>query len=183
MSLTKDSQNRSVVPLTINNKDLPLNSSKIFPVTSAKSGETVHYYQGADLETCDQACDAAWTAFKTWKRATVGQRRDLLLKVASLYEERADEFVKVQMLETSCEEMWARNNVALSVAYVKEIAACISSVRGKSIPLPWMLKFEGARKYRIELIEIAGSIPPTDKPDTMTFVYKEAIGPILVIPP
>lgn len=157
MSLTKDSEGRMVVPLVIDNKELPLDSSRTYPVTSAKSGETVHYYQGTDLATCDKACESAWTAFKTWKRATIVQRRDLLLKVAALFEQKADELVKVQMLETSCEEPWARNNVAGSVAYVKEIASCISSIRG--------------------------TIPQTDKPNTMTFVYKEAVGPILVIPP
>ncbi|GAB7351609.1 hypothetical protein MBLNU459_g2227t1 [Dothideomycetes sp. NU459] len=157
MPLIEDPQGRSVVPIVIENKALPLDPSRIFPVISSKTDETVHHYQGTDIATCDKACEAAWAAFRTWKRASIGQRRDLLLRVAALFEERADELVRVQKLETSCHEDWARNNVALSVAYVKEIAACISSIRG--------------------------TIPQTEKPDTMTFVYKEAIGPILVIPP
>lgn len=48
-------------------------------------------------------------------------------------------------------------NVTLAVNYIREIAACIS--------------------------QIQGTIPPIDKPDTMAFVYKDPVGPVLVIPP
>ena len=134
MPLSKDSKGRSVVPLVINDSPLPIDSDKIQPVINSKTGETVHYYACADEETCDKACEAAWTAFSKpkdgWKRASVTKRRDLLLKVADLFEQRKEDLIKVQMLETSCEEFWAVNNVMTSVGYIREIAACISGIRG-----------------------------------------------------
>lgn len=166
MPLTTDSQGRQVVPLVINDKPLPINEDAVYPVTNSKTGETVHYYTSTDIATCDAACEAAWAAFQGagplkgqtgWKRATVVQRRNLLNKVADLYEERVEELVRTQMAETACEEAWGRNNVSLAVAYVREIAACVSGIRGV--------------------------IPPMDKPDSLAFVYKEAVGPVLIIPP
>lgn len=157
MPLTKYTQGRSVVPIIINNEEDKINERLLHPVTRSATGEVVHYFSGADQSTCDRACEAAWQAFRHWRRAPVARRRDLLLKVAELFEQRADDLVEAQIKETSCVEPWARNNVLLATNYIREFAACVSSVKGV--------------------------IPPTDKPDTMTFVYKEAIGPILVIPP
>lgn len=133
MPLIQDSQGRSVVPCVVNNKALSLDDkSRIIPVKSSLKDEPVHYYQAADVATCNKACEAAWDAFQGgWKRATVKAKRDLLYKVADLFEERADELGKVQMEETCCPEPWARNNVAGSVAYVREIAACISHIHGE----------------------------------------------------
>lgn len=158
MPLAKDSKGRSVVPIVIKDSPLPVDENRIFPITSSVSGETIHYFQGTDVPTCTKACETAYEAFQGgWKRATVTARRNLLYKVADLFEQNKDELVRVQKAETSCEQSWAENNVALSVAYIREIAACISSIRGV--------------------------IPPNDKPDTMAFVYKEPIGPVLIIPP
>lgn len=133
MPLIKNSKGLSVVPCIINNAEVQLqDSSRIWPVKSSLSDEPVHYYQAADNKICNDACEAAWSAFNGgWKRASVNTRRDLLLKVANLFEERADELVSAQMTETCCPDPWGRNNVALSVAYIKEIAACISGIHGK----------------------------------------------------
>jgi acyl-CoA reductase-like NAD-dependent aldehyde dehydrogenase len=79
------------------------------------------------------------------------------LRVAAHYEANADKLVKLQMDETSCNEAWGRQNVDLAVRYLKEIAACISS--------------------------LTGVIPPIEKPNTMGFVFKQPIGPVLCIAP
>lgn len=157
MPLFKDAHGRSVVPIVINNKEDTIHDTRVYPVTQSATGDIVHHFAGADSAACEKACEAAWQAFCNWKRAPVARRRDLLLRIAELFEKRADELVEAQIKETSCAEPWARNNVQTAAGYIKEFAACVSSVKGV--------------------------IPPTDKPDTMTFVYKEAIGPILVIPP
>jgi len=134
MPLIHDARGRSVVSCVINNTDLPIDdTNSVAPVNSSLSDEPVHYFHSADGAICQEACEAAWSAFDSgWKRASVQTRRSLLLKVAALFEERADELVRVQKLETCCPEPWARNNVATSVAYIREIAACISGVHGKA---------------------------------------------------
>ena len=132
MPLINDSLGRSVVPLIINNTNLPIEDpGRVCPVKASTGDEPVHYFYSADVTACKDACKAAWNAFDGgWKRASISTRRDLLHKVAALYEERADELVRIQKLETSCPEPWARSNVALSIAYIKETAACISGVHG-----------------------------------------------------
>lgn len=131
MLLQKDSERRSVVPIVINNEALPLDSSTgIVPVVNSSTGETVHHFHSADVKICENACDAAWTAFQKWKREKVSTRRDLIFKAAGLILERAQEFIRVQKLETSCNDTWARNNVDTTAAYLKEIASCISGIKG-----------------------------------------------------
>lgn len=157
MQLKQDAHGREVVSTIINNEEQPFDTDRVLPVKNAISGENVHYYAGADTEVCGRACDAAWNAFQTWKNAPITERRGLLLRVADLYKKRVDELVQAQMKETACTEDWAKFNVLAATNYINEFAACVSSVKG--------------------------TVAPTDKPDTMTFVFKEPIGPILVIPP
>ena len=158
MPLIETQEGKKVVPVVINDKALPVDSSHLLPVKNPASGDTVHYSQGADVATCTQAVDAAWTAFQSWKRSSVNTRRDLLFKMADLMEQRKDQLIDVQMQETQCPKSWALNNVNTTAAYAREIAACISQA-------------------------CKGEIPPIDKPDTLAFVYKEAVGPVLIIPP
>lgn len=130
MLLQKDHEGRSVVPIVINNEILPLDSSSLAPVVNSSTDETVHYFHSADVKTCEKACDAAWTAFQKWKKEKVSTRRDLIFKAASLVAERAPEFIKVQKLETACNDPWGQNNVNTTIGYMKEIASCISGIKG-----------------------------------------------------
>lgn len=155
---------RNVVPLIAAAKPLPLQEFRVHPVISAKSNEAIHYYQSASTSDCSTACDAAWRAFShgiegnnPWKRAGVEQRRALLERVADLLLEREEDLIKAQQLETSSGLLWSKHNVQATAKYVREIASAVSSIKG--------------------------TIPPNDTPNTMAFVYKEAIGPVLIIPP
>ncbi|KAI6872960.1 aldehyde dehydrogenase [Hortaea werneckii] len=177
--LQKDPQGRPFVPLFINGQPLPLtDSSRLYPVHSALSSssssssedEPIHYYASASLSDCAQACEAAWSAFNgtpttssssadgAWKRSTVTTRRSLILRAADLLETRQDELIDAQIRETSCQRTWAATNISLTAGYMREIAARISSV-------------------------LAGEIPPIEKRETFAFVFKEPVGPVLVIPP
>ncbi|RMX73493.1 hypothetical protein D0869_13548 [Hortaea werneckii] len=164
---TKDSQGRPFVPLFINGQPLPLDdSSRLFPVHSALSSsdeEPLHYYVSADLAHCAQACEAAWSAFSDstagWKRSPVSTRRTLILRAADLLETtRAADFIDAQIRETGCQRGWAQTNISLTAGYMREIASRISSV-------------------------LAGEIPTIEKKDTFAFVFREPVGPVLVIPP
>ena len=166
MPLQKDSQGRDVVPLIINGKPLPIDETRVRPVQSSMTDETVHHYASTDLHTCNTACEAAWTAFSGntldtgrsgWKRASATTRRDIIIRAADLFEQRQAELIQAQVRETSCQHAWAVTNVATAVGYMRELASCVSGIRG--------------------------AIPPIDKPDTFAFVFKEPVGPVLVIPP
>lgn len=165
MPLSKDRQGRDVVPLFINGKALPA-GELVHPVNNSATSETVHHYAAADQATCTQACEAAWDAFSGkvldtgrsgWKRAAAATRRNIILKAADLFEQRREELIKAQIDETSCPQPWAVNNINITTAYMREIAACVSNIKGV--------------------------IPPNEKPDTYSFVFKEPVGPVLIIPP
>lgn len=145
----------STVPLWIDNE--AVYTSTTFPITQASSGSIAHNASSASIEDATRAASSSWTAFKSWRTTPHTTRRDLILRVAAYYEANATELIATQISETSCTEAWARQNVNLSVSYLREIAAQVSSV--------------------------AGVIPPTEKPNTTGFVFKEPIGAILCIAP
>ncbi|KAF2727603.1 ALDH-like protein [Polyplosphaeria fusca] len=146
------------VPLWINGKVHPIKTDRAtFPVIQAASEYPVHHAVSASSSDALDAVDSSKQAFQTWKKASHVQRRELIQKVAAFYEKNADDFVNHQMKETSCTEPWARQNVNGSIAYLKEIAACVST--------------------------LTGTIPQIEKPNTMGFVFKEPIGPVLCIAP
>ncbi|KAJ5998942.1 ALDH-like protein [Penicillium sp. IBT 35674x] len=164
MPLQTLSDGRKTVPLIIGSKPIPADISNIHPVISTNDKTPIYYYQSASQKDCKFACKTAWKAFsegvdgeQPWKRAGVERRRNLLNRVADLFLEREDDLLAAQIHETSCPMPWAKNNVALTVQYLREIAACLGQIRG--------------------------SIPPNDKPNTMAFVFKDPIGSVLVIPP
>jgi acyl-CoA reductase-like NAD-dependent aldehyde dehydrogenase len=145
----------STIPLWIDNK--PVTTSSSIPVTQASTNSNVHHASSASASDATAAVSSSWTAFKSWRSTTHVVRRDLILRVAAYYEAHHEGFVARQIEETSCTEAWAKQNTTLSVSYLKEIAAQVSSVNGV--------------------------IPPTEKPNTIGFVFREPIGPILCIAP
>jgi acyl-CoA reductase-like NAD-dependent aldehyde dehydrogenase len=145
----------STIPLWIDNA--PIQTTTTIPVTQASTGNILHHASSASPQEATQAVDSSWTAFKSWRVTTHVTRRDLILRVAAYFEAHHSDFVTRQVEETSCTEAWAKQNTTLSVSYLKEIAAQVSSVNGV--------------------------IPPTEKPNTIGFVFKEPIGPVLCIAP
>lgn len=146
-----------VVPLWINGKTLATDKTTTFPVIQASSSKTVHRAQSASISQAIDAAESAQSAFQSWKKTPHTTRRDLILGVAQYFEANASSFVAHQITETSCTEAWARQNLDLATRYLKEIAACVSSV--------------------------TGVIPQIEKPGTMGFVFKEPVGPVLCIAP
>lgn len=144
------------VPLWIDGKPIAA-SHTTFPITQSKTGTTVHHAASASTKEALSAVESAQTAFQSWRSANHVTRRDLILRVATYYEQHASAFIEAQCLETSCEEAWAKQNLDLATRYLKEIAAVISSVNG--------------------------TIPQLEKPGTMGFVFKEPIGAVLCIAP
>lgn len=126
MPLIETSEGQKVVPVVVDDKALPVVNSRVLPVKNSASGETVHYYQGADVSTCNEAVESSWKAFQSWKRSSINTRTRLLQRMADLMEERREQLIEVQMQETQCPKPWAVNNVTTTVNYAREIASCIS---------------------------------------------------------
>ncbi|CAO2650162.1 Nn.00g014540.m01.CDS01 [Neocucurbitaria sp. VM-36] len=145
----------STIPLWIDNS--PEITSSTLPLTHAPYGTHIHNFSSASLADATKAATSSLLAFQSFKNTTHTFRRDLLLRVAALFEKNAPTLIASQVAETSATEAWAKQNVALSISYLKEIAAQISSV--------------------------TGVIPPIERPNTLGFVFKEPIGPVLCIAP
>lgn len=156
MTIVNDTDGKAVVPLWIDGKARPLDSSNYIEVFSSAQKKVVHLAQGATEAEARQAADVAYASFLKWKHTQPEHRRDLLLKVADLYETRANEIVHWQVVETSCSEVFAHFNIKLAVRIIREFAASLSTV-------------------------LVGDIPPVQ--DGYGFVFKEPVGPVLLIPP
>lgn len=150
--------NKKVVPLWINGEASHLNAERFFEVVNAQENKTVHYAQGANEAEAKAAVDAAAAAFQSWSQTSYSHRRALLLKVADLIEQRADEIARMHVLETSCTPAFANFLPRLTAPVLREIASQISNC-------------------------LTGSVCPTETNETYAFVTKEAVGPVLIISP
>ncbi len=157
MPLVNSSDLKQVVPLWINGHAKDLDESRLIEVSSSATGKIVHFAQSATAADATEAIESAWNAFQSWRTTSHVHRRDLLNKVASLYEQRADEIAHWQVAETSCTEQFAHFNIKLACGMLREFACAIT-------------------------VAFTGEIPPMEN-DGYGFVFKQPIGPVLLIPP
>ncbi|CAI6329508.1 unnamed protein product [Periconia digitata] len=121
--------NHKVIPLWINGSAYPFsNNDTLFPITSSLSNKPLHYAISSTAETASKACDAAATAFKTWRSTTPLHRRSLLLKAADIIEARSQALAASQIAETSCPQRFADKNVQLGISTLREVAAATSEI-------------------------------------------------------
>ena len=74
------------------------------------NGELLSNCAAAGKEDVDLAVKAAWTAFETWKDASIQERSRVLLKIADLIEANAD---RLAMIETMDNGMPTRDSTAV----------------------------------------------------------------------
>ena len=156
----------TTIPLWINGAPHPLpekGEERYLPVVSATTGEAVHYAVSATPSEALLAVSAASAAFEHWHRTSPAHRRAILLRAADIFERRAAEIATAMVTETSCHPGFAEYNVKITVEYVRELAAATSEIRG-TVP---------QQETGTDGREAMG----------LTIVVKEAIGPVLIIPP
>lgn len=105
-------------------------SDKTFKIFSPATGDFVHHCASATVSDADAAVDAAATAFKSWKKSTPSQRRDIFLKAAQIMERRQEELVDYLESETGATRDWCQFNLALAGEIIKDVAGRISSLEG-----------------------------------------------------
>lgn len=146
-----------VVPLLIDGKPTTASTSAQFPVFSLEEQRDVYLAESADVDAANRAADASWNTFKTWKKSSGLTRRRILQRYADLLRSREEDLVRVQRLETSVIELWARKNVHLAADLIEEIAACVT--------------------------RIGGEIPQTQTESSLALAFSVPVGPILTIAP
>jgi acyl-CoA reductase-like NAD-dependent aldehyde dehydrogenase len=127
MPIFKQKDDKQVVPLWINGKNLSVQSGINFDVIQAVENKTVHYAQSATVEDAKVAIDAAATAFPAWSKTPLTQRREILLKAADLLIQRAQELGTMQALETSALAQFGIMLAHGGAATMKETAAQITA--------------------------------------------------------
>ncbi|KAF2194261.1 ALDH-like protein [Zopfia rhizophila CBS 207.26] len=155
--------NLPIVPLWINGSSQPLKNDTFFPITSSLQSKTLHHAVSASPTSSIAACDAASTAFTTWRETSPAYRRNLLLKAADILDMRAEEIAGSQVSETSCPPPFAGFNIKMGTVYVRGIAAATSEIRG-TVP---------QRTTSGNGEEVGG----------LTVMVREPVGVVLVIPP
>lgn len=160
---SKAPNNLPVVPLWINGSAQPIEKEDVFPVISSVQDKPIHYAVSASPASGIAACDAAASAFTSWRKTSPPTRRALLLKAADVLERRAQEIMDAQMAETSCPKEFAGFNIHAGTMYVREISAATSEIRG-TVPQ-----------------RTTG--PDGNEQGGLTIVIREPVGVVLVIPP
>lgn len=146
-----------LVTCVINGAAVSLPESQNFPVFSGATGETLHLAQSATIDVGIQAVEAAAQAFKTWKKTSVLQRRDILNRAADILQAKSDEATKRITAETSCDEHWPPFDCGLAATAIRQNAATAMTLCGK--------------------------IPPSEDGVNMSLIFREPVGVVLVVPP
>ena len=160
MPFIQDSAGTRVVPCVINRKAATLPDSANFPIIRGATGETIHYAQTADAKTAQGACEAAAKAFKTWSKTPAQERRRIIYKFADILESKSrfDDAKSRKVLETSANGAHGDFDVGHAVNHAREAGAGI---------------MEACQGY----------IPASTNPDAISLMFKEPVGPVLIIPP
>lgn len=155
--MVTDSDGNHIVPCIIDNKPIIQPSSSNFPVTSSRQEKIIHYGQNVTRDIATQAVESAAKAWKTYKKTPVYKRRQMLLRAADLFDQKTEECIYRQMLETSCDYDWAKLNVSLTVDIIREIAAAVE-------------------------VATTGAVTSSYHGNT-NIMFKEPVGTALLIPP
>jgi len=162
--------------LLINNAWVNSASGKTFPAINPADESVIATVQEAGEQDVNLAVAAARTAFDTgaWSKMSGGQRRDLMLKLAQLIEDNADELALQESRDNGKPVSIAKAaDVALTIATIRYYAGWADKLQGKHIP---MASGDHMCYTRHEPVGVVGQIIPWNFPILM-MAWK--IGPAL----
>ncbi|PNY29229.1 Vanillin dehydrogenase [Tolypocladium capitatum] len=130
MSTSGTETNESVftVPHFINGKEHHL--EKTFDVVSPATGKIAIRCGTSSVADANAVVKVAAEAFKTWRKTTPAQRRDIFLKAAEVMKNRRQELARYMREETGSTQAWCDFNVECTLEYIKDIAGRISALEG-----------------------------------------------------
>ncbi|MFA7499180.1 MAG: aldehyde dehydrogenase family protein, partial [Leucobacter sp.] len=119
----------------IDGKSVPPSSGEYRPGTNPSNGEpTVDIASGnsADVET---AIEAASRAYSGWRRFGSAERGRILMGVANLLRERADEIADIEIIDTGKPRFTALAEIENSAAYFEFYATLVNLPVGDVIDI------------------------------------------------
>lgn len=120
--------------LIINNNETEATGSAYYDRNDPVTGELVTRAAAATVGDAETAANAAASAFPHWSKTPPTERRAILIRGADALEARLDDFIAAMMAETGATADWARYNVQLGAAILREAAAMTTQLTGDVIP-------------------------------------------------
>jgi acyl-CoA reductase-like NAD-dependent aldehyde dehydrogenase len=145
------------LPLLVRDRDVAASNGAIFDRRNPITGEVVTRAAAATLADALSAASAAASAFPDWSQTSPSLRRAKLMKAADLLEGRADDFAAAMAEETGATAAWARFNLELGAATLREAASITT--------------------------QITGTLIPSDKPGMTAMALRRPVGVVLGIAP
>ncbi|SCU89652.1 LAME_0E04786g1_1 [Lachancea meyersii CBS 8951] len=120
--------------LFINNEWVASSCDEKIESIDASTGEVIAAVQAADAKLdVDKAVDAARKAFPVWRDTPATQKRDLLLKLATIVEQNAEQLAKVESLDSGKPlEANAKDDVGAITQVLKYYAGWADKAPGQS---------------------------------------------------
>jgi len=100
---------------------------------SPVDGSTLSTFADASKEDVDKAVEAAWAAFKTWKKTTPFQRSEILIKIAEVIEKNKEKLAKIETMDNGKSLRETLNvDIPTAARHFRYFAACIIAEEGSS---------------------------------------------------
>jgi 1-pyrroline dehydrogenase len=142
-------------------------------VLNPATGETIAQVQASTAADVDAAVEAASRAYVEWSEATPGERAELLLKLADVIDDNAEELAQIESRNVGKPLSYARDELPVCSDNLRFFAGAARLLEGKSAG-------EYMRGYtsmiRREPLGVVGGIAPWNYP-LMMAVWK--LGPAL----
>ncbi|MBD0414460.1 NAD-dependent succinate-semialdehyde dehydrogenase [Oryzicola mucosus] len=143
--------------LLIDGKWRPAQSGRTIDVVNPATEEVIGTVAHAGTADLDEALEAVWKGFQTWKAMSAYDRSKIMRKAADLLRSRADEIGRLMTLEQG-----------------KPLAEAKGEVIGGADTIDWFAE-EARRAY--------GRVVPARRADVFQLVIKEPVGPVAAFTP
>ncbi|GAA5995902.1 aldehyde dehydrogenase [Rhodotorula paludigena] len=122
----------SPVPGLLNGKPFTSGSGSYDVKDPHDSSKVIHSVSSITVDDVPKVVDVAHKAFKSWKKSSVVERRNIFNKAAMILRERLMEFAQNEHEETTSTVGWAAFDHTLAVESIEEVAAAASNaLRGE----------------------------------------------------
>lgn len=150
--------------LYINGKWVDSETGETFQAVSPANGEALAICAEASRNDVDKAVNAAWAAWDSWKKTTVVERADILMRIADVIDQNKE---RLAMIETMDNGKPIRETLGIDIPYAADhfryFAACIRAEEGSAS----MLDNNTLSLILREPIGVVGQIIPWNFPFLM----------------
>src|SRR5919201_3188177 len=101
-------------------------------VLNPATGEVIAEVASSTAEDADRAVAAAKKAFPEWREATPGERAELLLQLADVIEQNADELAEIESRNVGKPLSYAKDEMPVSVDNIRFFAGAARILEGRS---------------------------------------------------